>query len=61
MKKINFQDFILDLNQKLNGKQYKTKKWSNYPNSIFYYYKDDDEMQYEIAVWTNETTYGIFI
>lgn len=27
----------------------------------FYYYDNDNKMQNEIAIYTNETTYGIYI
>jgi len=42
-------------------KPFHSRKWSNYPNSIFYYYDDDNDEENEIAIYTNENTYGIYI
>ena len=61
MNRMDFTEFIKTLEAKLNGRGYKGKRWGNYPNSIFYYYDNDNEMQHEIAIYTNETTYGIYI
>ncbi len=61
MEKLTLGNFLLELNQKLNGRKYKAIRWSNYPNSFFYYYDDDNVMYEEIAIWTDENHYGIYV
>lgn len=58
---MSYSEFVVELNKRLNGKSFKTKKWLNYPNSIFFYYLDDDIMKDEIGIYTDKYTYKIFI
>lgn len=61
LSKITHDEFIEELEKRLNGKKYKTKYWSNYPKSIFYYYEDDNEMTREIAAYTASDAWGIYV
>ena len=61
MKKLKFQEFIIMLQEKTKGRKIKSKNWNNYPNSTFYYWLDDDEMKNEIAIYTTDCAWGIYI
>jgi len=61
METLKFDEFMTLLNIRAAGRKYKEKSWSNYPTSIFYYWDDDEQMQNEIAAFTSNTTYGIYI
>jgi hypothetical protein len=60
-KKLSYDEFIIQLNEKSNGKLFYAKRWSNYPNSIFYYWREDINATKEIAIYTNENAWGIYI
>ena len=61
IKEMSYTEFIDELEKRLDGKKYKTKKWVNYPMSTFFYFADDDVMQDEIAIYTKPTAWGIFV
>lgn len=61
MTNLSFSEFIEMLDTKSNGRKFKSKRWMNYPKSIFYYWEDDEQMQNEIAIYTCETAWGIYI
>jgi hypothetical protein len=60
-EKLDTERFINILTEKANGRQIKSRLWSNYPNSIFYYWIDDNKTDNEIAIYTSENAWGIYI
>jgi hypothetical protein len=61
IKEIGHSQFIEELEKRLDGKKYKSKRWSNYPNSTFYYFENDNVMQDEIAIYTAPTAWAIYV
>ena len=58
---MSYTEFIAEMEKRLDGKKYKSKKWVNYPKSIFFYFADDNVMQDEIAIYTAPTAWGIYV
>jgi len=61
---ITQEEFKKILSCKTGDRGYKIKTWSNYPNSYFCYYADDDKMRNEIAIITDmglKTKFSIMI
>ena len=61
IKEMSYREFVLELEKRLDGREYKSKVWSNYPNSTFFYLNNDDVMQDEIAIYTSPTAWAIYV
>ena len=61
IKELTFADYGRELIARLCGREYKTKHWSNYPYSVFFYFADDEVMQNEIGIYTHPTAWAIYV
>ena len=61
IKDMSYSEFVAELERRLDGKKYKSKKWANYPKSTFFYFANDNEMQDEIGIYTAPTAWGLYV
>lgn len=58
-QKMTFEEFQNAMKEKYGG--YQTRRWSNYPNSVFFYLEDIEVFGNtdNIGIWTDEHTYSL--
>jgi hypothetical protein len=59
---LRHEEFLDNLLAAANGRKFKSKTWVNYPNSIFYYWENEEPNgNNEIGIYTGLRAWGIYI
>ena len=58
---MTLSDFLKRIENVVGNEGYKTKRWVNYPDSVFFYRKGDEDFRSEIGIYTSESAWGLYV